>query len=105
MQDQAQALSTAQSIHVDKLIYFVDEEPSLALGENRQAELLRMDGKKAAALLEEGALPASLAETLKLALQAVEGGVGRCVILSRTGEHVLLLDALGQRVLGICVSA
>lgn len=105
MQDRAQALSTAQSMHVDKLIYFVDEEPSLALGENRQAELLRMDGKKAAALLEEGALPASLAETLKLALQAVEGGVGRCVILSRTGEHVLLLDALGQRVLGICVSA
>ena len=104
MQDRAQALSTAQSMHVDKLVYFVDEEPSLALGENRQAELLRMDGKKAAALLEEGALPAALAETLKLALQAVEGGVGRCVILSRTGEHVLLLDALGQRVLGICVS-
>ena len=105
MQDRAQALSTAQSMHVDKLVYFVDEEPSLALGENRQAELLRMDGKKAAALLEEGTLPAALAETLKLALQAVEGGVGRCVILSRTGEHVLLLDALGQRVLGICVSA
>lgn len=105
MQDRAQALSTAQSMHVDKLIYFVDEEPSLALGENRQAELLRMDGKKAAALLSEGALPTALAETLKLALQAVEGGVSRCVILSRTGEHVLLLDALGQRVLGICVSA
>ena len=105
MQDRAQALSTAQSMHVDKLIYFVDEEPSMALGENRQAELLRMDGKKAAALLEEGALPSALAETLKLALQAVEGGVSRCVILSRTGEHVLLLDALGQRVLGICVSA
>ena len=105
MQDRAQALSTAQSMHVYKLIYFVDEEPSLALGENRQAELLRMDGKKAAELLSEGALPAALAETLKLALQAVKGGVGRCVILSRTGEHVLLLDALGQRVLGICVSA
>ena len=45
MQDRAQALSTAQSMHVDKLIYFVDEGPSLALGENRQAELLRMDLK------------------------------------------------------------
>ena len=104
-EDKEKALSTAQAMNVDKLIYFVDQEPSLALGENRQAELLRMDGKKAAALLEEGALPAPLAEDLKLALQAVEGGVGRCVILSRTGEeHMLLLDALGQRVLGICVS-
>lgn len=104
-EDREKALSTAQAMSVDKLIYFVDEEPSMVLGENRQAELLRMDGKKAAALLEEGTLPAALAETLKLALQAVEGGVGRCVILSRTEEHVLLLDALGQRVLGICVSA
>lgn len=104
-EDKEKALSTARTMGVDKLIYFVDQEPSLALGENRQAELLRMDGKKAAALLEEGALPAPLAEDLKLALQAVEGGVGRCVILSRTGEeHMLLLDALGQRVLGICVS-
>ena len=104
-EDREKALSTAQAMDVDKLIYFVEEEPSLALGENRQAELLRMDGKKAAALLEEGELPVALADTLKLALQAVEGGVGRCVILSRTGEeHMLLLDALGQRVLGICVS-
>ena len=104
-EDREKALSTAQAMSVDKLIYFVEGEPSMVLGENRQAELLRMDGKKAAALLEEGTLPAALAETLKLALQAVEGGVGRCVILSRTEEHVLLLDALGQRVLGICVSA
>lgn len=104
-EDKEKALSTAQAMDVDKLIYFADGEPSLALGENRQAELLRMDGKKAAELLSEGALPAPLAEDLKLALQAVEGGVGRCVILSRTGEHMLLLDALGQRVLGICVSA
>ncbi len=104
-EDKEKALSTARTMGVDKLIYFVDQEPSLALGENRQAELLRMDGKKAGQLISEGALPALLAEDLKLALQAVEGGVGRCVILSRTGEeHMLLLDALGQRVLGICVS-
>ena len=88
----------------DRLVLFVDGEPSLALGEDRQVELLHMNLIKADELLKEGALPKPTADALKLACRGAEGGVKKNVLLPAGEEHVLLLEALGQRVMGVSVT-
>ena len=77
---------------------------SLALGEDRQVELLHMDLAKADELLKEGALPEAVVSPLKLACRGAEGGVKRTVLLSRKEPHALLREALGQRVMGLSVT-
>ena len=78
--------------------------PSLALGEDRQVELLHMNLIKADELLKEGTLPKPTADALKLACRGAEGGVKKNVLLPAGEEHVLLLEALGQRVMGVSVT-
>lgn len=104
VEDQGRALETAKVLKADQLIFFVGQEPSMALGEDRQVELLRMDTKKARALLEGEDLPGELTEPMALGLEALEAGVGRCALLDCHMDHGLLRHALGQRVLGLLFS-
>ena len=99
-----EAAAVAQAMKADRLVLFVDGEPSLALGEDRQVELLHMNLIKADELLKEGALPTPTADALKLACRGAEGGVKKNVLLPAGEEHVLLLEALGQRVMGVSVT-
>ena len=114
-----EAVAVAQAMKADRLVLFVDGEPSLALGEDRQVELLHMNLIKADELLKEGALPKPTADALKLACRGApkptadalklacrgaEGGVKKNVLLPAGEEHVLLLEALGQRVMGVSVT-
>ena len=99
-----EAAAVAQAMKADRLVLFVDGEPSLALGEDRQVELLHMNLIKADELLKEGALPKPTADALKLACRGAEGGVKKNVLLPAGEEHVLLLEALGQRVMGVSVT-
>ena len=99
-----EAAAVAQAMKADRLVLFVDGEPSLALGEDRQVELLHMNLVKADELLKEGALPKPTADALKLACRGAEGGVKKNVLLPAGEEHVLLLEALGQRVMGVSVT-
>ena len=99
-----EAVAVAQALKADRLILFTQDEPSLALGEDRQVELLHMDLAKADELLKEGALPEAVVSPLKLACRGAEGGVKRTVLLSRKEPHALLREALGQRVMGLSVT-
>ena len=99
-----EAVAVAQAMKADRLVLFVDGEPSLALGEDRQVELLHMNLIKADELLKEGTLPKPTADALKLACRGAEGGVKKNVLLPAGEEHVLLLEALGQRVMGVSVT-
>ena len=98
------AVAVAQAMHAQRLVLFVSTEPSLALGEDRQVELLHMDLAKAAELLKEGTLPPALSAPLRLACRGAEGGAQRSVLLHVEEEHVLLLEALGQQVMGLSVT-
>ena len=50
-------------------------------------------------------MPKPTADALKLACRGAEGGVKKNVLLPAGEEHVLLLEALGQRVMGASVTA
>ena len=91
-----EAAAVAQAMKADRLVLFVDGEPSLALGEDRQVELLHMNLIKADELLKEGALPKPTADALKLACRGAEGGVKKNVLLPAGEEHVLLLRPWGS---------
>ena len=95
-----EAVAVAQAMKADRLVLFVDGEPSLALGEDRQVELLHMNLIKADELLKEGALPKPTADALKLACRGAEGGVKKNVLLHAGEEHVLLLEALRRNFSG-----
>ena len=99
--EEAQAI--AQAMSASRLVLFTDQEPSLALGENRQVELLHMDGKKADELLAEHGLPAPIHTALQSARECVALGVDRVTLLDENAPHILLREALGQRVLGLSV--
>ena len=99
-----EAVAVAQAMKADRLVLFVDGEPSLALGEDRQVELLHMNLSKASELLKEDTLPDPVTAALKLACRGAEGGVKKNVLLSAGEEHVLLLEALGQQVMGVSVT-
>ena len=83
---------------------FTATEPSLALGVDRQVELLHLDLTRAAELRKAGELPLDTDRALELACRAVEGGVRRAVLLAPGADHILLLDALGQHIQGISVT-
>ena len=99
-----EAAAVAQAMKASRLVLFVSREPSLALGEDRQAELLHMDLAKAAELLKEGSLPEALLPAFRLACRGAEGGVKKAVLLSAGEPHILLLEALGQQVMGLSVT-
>ena len=99
-----EAAAVAQAMKADRLVLFVEHEPSLALGADRQVELLHMNLGKASELLKEDTLPQEMAAALRLACRGAEGGVKKSVLLRSGEEHVLLLEALGQQVMGISVT-
>ena len=99
-----EAAAVAQAMKASRLVLFVSQEPSLALGEDRQVELLHMDLAKAGELLKAETLPEPVAEPLRLACRGAEGGVAKSVLLNAGEEHVLLLEALGQQVMGLSVT-
>ncbi len=99
-----EAAAIAQVLKADRLIFFLSGEPSLALGEDRQVELLHMNLAKGAELLKEGLLPPPVAEALTLACRGAEGGVKKSVLLNLDDPHTLLLEALGQQIMGLSVT-
>ena len=99
-----EAAAVAQAMKADRLVLFVEHEPSLALGADRQVELLHMNLGKASELLKEDTLPQEMAAALRLACRGAEGGVKKSVLLRSSEEHVLLLEALGQQVMGLSVT-
>ena len=99
-----EAAAVAQAMKASRLVLFVPGEPSLALGEDRQVELLHMDLAKADELLKENTLPNPVGAALRLACRGAEGGVPKSVLLNEEENHVLLLEALGQQVMGLSVA-
>ena len=99
-----EAAAVAQAMKASRLVLLTEGEPSLALGVDRQVELLHMDLAKAEELLKEGALPQDVVVPLKLACRGAEGGVEKAVLLNAGEEHVLLLEALGQQIMGLSVT-
>ncbi len=96
--NEAQAI--AQAMKAQRLVFFCPEEPSLALGENRQVELLHLNSQKAGELLAEGTLSHDWTVLLNAARDCVDLGVNCVSLLHATQPHALLLEALGQQVFG-----
>ena len=101
---EEEALAVAQATRAHRLVLFTAAEPSLALGVDRQVELLHLDLARAAELRKAGELPPETDCALEMACRAVEGGVRRAVLLAPGADHILLLDALGQHIQGISVT-
>ncbi len=101
---EEESLAVAQATRAHRLVLFTATEPSLALGVDRQVELLHLDLTRAAELRKAGELPLDTDRALELACRAVEGGVRRAVLLAPGADHILLLDALGQHIQGISVT-
>ena len=101
---EEEALAVAQATRAHRLVLFTAAEPSLALGVDRQVELLHLDLARAAELRKAGELPPETDRALEMACRAVEGGVRRAVLLAPGADHILLLDALGQHIQGISVT-
>ncbi len=101
---EEEALAVAQATRAHRLVLFTTQEPSLALGVDRQVELLHLDLARAAELRKAGELPPETNRALEVACRAVEGGVRRAALLAPGADHILLLDALGQHIQGISVT-
>lgn len=67
----------AQATRAHRLVLFTTQEPSLALGVDRQVELLHLDLARARRAAQGGELPPETNRALEVACRAVEGGVRR----------------------------
>ena len=93
----------AQATRAHRLVLFTTQEPSLALGVDRQVELLHLDLARAAELRKAGSSPRDKPGPGG-GLPGRGGGVRRAALLAPGADHILLLDALGQHIQGISVT-
>lgn len=93
----------AQATRAHRLVLFTTQEPSLALGVDRQVELLHLDLARAAELRKAGELPQRQTGPWRWPAGPWRG-VRRAALLAPGADHILLLDALGQHIQGISVT-
>ena len=100
--DAARAVAEAMGAH--KLIFLTDTAGILIDSHNAKTAVDRIDTKRAEELIDAGLIAGGMVPKVRGCIHAIEAGVGQVSILDGRGEHVLLLEMLGQRVQGTTIS-
>jgi len=100
--DAARAVAEAMGAH--KLIFLTDTAGILIDSHNAKTAVDRIDTKRAEELIDAGLIAGGMVPKVRGCIHAIQAGVGQVSILDGRGEHVLLLEMLGQRVQGTTIS-
>ena len=100
--DAARAL--AEAMHADKLIFLTDVGGILIDSHNSKTAVDRIDTRRAEELLDAGLIAGGMVPKVRGCVEAIRAGVGQVSILDGRAEHVLLLEALNQKVQGTTIT-
>ena len=94
----------AQATRAHRLVLFTATEPSLALGVDRQVELLHLDPDPGRRVEGAGGAPSGHRPGPGAGLPGRGGRPPGGPLAPGADHHILLLDALGQHIQGISVT-